>query len=91
MGDETAMQKDEHFALWFCAFAASPESDVKGFGADPRTFTFAMMIFPQAWDWHLQWRERRCCLGIILKGHRVAAPDAPISRASLRSRRFVFG
>ena len=58
-GDETAEQKVEHFALWFGAFAASPESDVRGFGADPGLLTFSMMVFPQVWDWYLQWRERR--------------------------------
>jgi len=58
-GEETASQKVEHFGLWFGAFAAPPESEVQGFGADPKALTFAMMIFPQVWDWYLQWRERR--------------------------------
>ncbi|WP_208021406.1 hypothetical protein [Paracoccus versutus] len=58
-GEETASQKVEHFGLWFGAFAAPPESEVQGFGVDPRLLTFAMMIFPQVWDWYLQWRERR--------------------------------
>lgn len=57
--EETASQKVEHFGHWFGAFAAPPESEVQGFGADPRALTFAMMIFPQVWDWYLQWRERR--------------------------------
>lgn len=58
-GEETASQKVEHFGLWFGAFAAPPESEVQGFGVDPKLLTFAMMIFPQVWDWYLQWRERR--------------------------------
>lgn len=58
-GEETASQKVEHFGLWFGAFAAPPESEVQGFGVDPKSLTFAMMIFPQVWDWYLQWRERR--------------------------------
>ena len=58
-GEETASQKIEHFGLWFGAFAAPAESEVQGFGVDPRCLTFAMMVFPQVWDWYLQWRERR--------------------------------
>jgi hypothetical protein len=58
-GEETASQKIEHFGLWFGAFAAPSASDVRGFGADSKCLTFAMMIFPQVWDWYLQWREQR--------------------------------
>jgi hypothetical protein len=58
-GDETAEQKVEHFGLWFGAFTAPAQSEVQGFGLDPARLTFAMMIFPQVWDWYLQWRERR--------------------------------
>jgi hypothetical protein len=58
-GAETAAQKVEHFGLWFGAFAAPAVSEVQGFGADPASLTFAMMVFPQVWDWYLQWRERR--------------------------------
>lgn len=58
-GTETAAQKVEHFGLWFGAFAAPPESEVQGRGVDPKLLTFAMMIFPQVWDWYLTWRERR--------------------------------
>lgn len=58
-GEETASQKVEHFGLWFGAFAAPPESEVQGFGVDPKLLTFAMVVFPQVWDWYLQWRERR--------------------------------
>jgi len=58
-GEETAAQKIEHFGLWFGAFTAPPESDVQGFGVDPQKLTFAMMVFPQVWDWYLHWRERR--------------------------------
>lgn len=58
-GEETADQKVEHFGLWFGAFAAPAESEVKGFGVDPTRLTFAMMVFPRVWDWYLQWRERR--------------------------------
>mgnify|MGYP001362502362 CR=1 FL=1 len=58
-GTETASQKVEHFGLWFGAFAAPPDSEVQGLGVDPKRLTFAMMIFPQVWDWYLTWRERR--------------------------------
>lgn len=57
-GTETASQKVEHFGLWFGAFVAPPESEVQGLGVDPKLLTFAMMIFPQVWDWYLHWRER---------------------------------
>ncbi len=52
-GTETASQKVEHFGLWFGAFVAPPESEVQGLGVDPKLLTFAMMIFPQVWDWYL--------------------------------------
>lgn len=52
-GTETASQKVEHFGLWFGAFAAPTSSEVQGFGADPTALTFAMLIFPQVWDWYL--------------------------------------
>ena len=58
-GTQTASQKVEHFGLWFGAFAAPPESEVQGRGVDPKLLTFAMMVFPQVWDWYLTWRERR--------------------------------
>ena len=58
-GTETASQKVEHFGLWFGAFVAPPESEVQGLGVGPKLLTFAMMIFPQVWDWYLHWRERR--------------------------------
>ncbi|WP_198148233.1 hypothetical protein [Elstera litoralis] len=58
-GEETATQKMEHFGLWFGAFTAPRASDLQGFGVDPARLTFAMMVFPQVWDWYLQWRERR--------------------------------
>ncbi|ARJ65675.1 hypothetical protein WV31_08405 [Magnetospirillum sp. ME-1] len=58
-GEETASQRIEHFGLWFGAFAAPAESEVRGYGTDPKSLTFAMMVFPQVWDWYLQWREQR--------------------------------
>ena len=58
-GPETASQKVEHFGLWFGAFTASSEGDVQGYGVDPEVLTFAMMVFPQVWDWYLHWREKR--------------------------------
>lgn len=58
-GAETAAQKVEHFGLFFGAFTAPVDSEVQGFGVDPEALTFGMMIFPQVWDWYLQWRERR--------------------------------
>ena len=56
---ETTAQRIEHFGLMFGAFAASPRSGVRGFGASLESLTFAMMVFPQVWDWYLNWRERK--------------------------------
>ncbi len=36
-----------------------PRAKYMGLGVDPKLLTFAMMIFPQVWDWYLHWRERR--------------------------------
>lgn len=58
-GTETASQKVEHLGLFFGAFVASPNSVVKGYGADLNSLCFAMLVFPSVWDWYLQWREER--------------------------------
>src|SRR3546814_532426 len=56
---ETASQRIEHFGLMFGAFAASPKSVVKGYGAGLENLTFGMLVFPRVWDWYLTWRERK--------------------------------
>lgn len=91
-GEETASQKVEHFGLWFGAFAAPPESEVQGFGADPKILTFAMMIFPKSGTGICMARappgllhqmgdrpavDRR---GVLQGGDRMAAPDAAHGR-----------
>jgi hypothetical protein len=58
-GEETASQKLEHLGLMFGALAASPESEVSGRGVPLRALTFGLLVFPNVWDWYLQWRERR--------------------------------
>ena len=58
-GSETASQKVEHFGLWFGSFVEPPTSEAQGYGVDPTHLTFAMMVFPQVWDWYLHWRESR--------------------------------
>ncbi len=68
-GEETASQKIEHFGLWFGAFAAPVTSEVRGFGADPKSFTFAMMVFP------------RCGIGIC-NGVNSAAAFIPSGRST---------
>lgn len=57
--EETASQKIEHLGLLFGALTASPQSAVRGFGADLDSLCFAMLVFPSVWDWYLQWREHR--------------------------------
>ncbi len=58
-GEETASQKLEHLGLMFGALAASPKSEVSGRGVPLRALTFGLLVFPNVWDWYLQWRERR--------------------------------
>jgi hypothetical protein len=58
-GEETASQKIEHLGLMFGALAASPNSEVRGYGVPLRHLTFGLFIFPGIWDWYIQWRERR--------------------------------
>lgn len=58
-GEETASQKLEHLGLMFGALAASPESEVSGRGVPLSALTFGLLVFPNVWDWYLQWRERR--------------------------------
>jgi hypothetical protein len=58
-GQETAAQKIEHLGLMFGALAASSRGAVRGYGAPLRDLTFALLVFPQVWDWYVQWRERR--------------------------------
>jgi len=43
----------------FGALAASPKSDVKGYGVPLNHLTFGLLVFPGVWDWYLQWREKR--------------------------------
>jgi len=58
-GEETASQKIAHLGLMFGALAASPKSDVKGYGVPLNHLTFGLLVFPGVWDWYLQWREKR--------------------------------
>ncbi len=58
-GEEPASQKLEHLGLMFGALAASPKSEVSGRGVPLRALTFGLLVFPNVWDWYLQWRERR--------------------------------
>lgn len=58
-GAETASQKSEHLGLLFGALAASPQHAVQGYGVDRRALTFAILVFPNVWDWYLQWRHKR--------------------------------
>jgi len=58
-GDETAAQRGEHLALMFGALVASREGEVRGLGVPLQDLSFAHLVFPAAWDWYVQWRERR--------------------------------
>lgn len=58
-GEETSAQKIEHLGLMFGALAAAPKGVVAGFGVPLTSLSFAMLVFPNVWDWYVQWRERR--------------------------------
>jgi hypothetical protein len=58
-GEETASQKLEHLGLMFGALAASPNGEIAGRGIPLGALTFGLLVFPEIWDWYLQWRERR--------------------------------
>ena len=55
----TGAQKIEHLGLLFGALAASPRSEIRGFGVPHRSLAFGMLVFPAVWDWYVQWREQR--------------------------------
>lgn len=56
---ETTSQKIEHFGLMFGALVASPDSEIRGYGAELASLPFAHLVFPRVWDWYLSWREAR--------------------------------
>lgn len=58
-GDDTTAQRIEHLGLMFGALAARSDGTVAGFGIPLADLSFALLIFPQVWDWYVQWRERR--------------------------------
>jgi hypothetical protein len=58
-GEATAEQRGEHLALMLGAMAAPADSVVKGLGVPAGTLGMGLMVFPQVWDWYVQWRERR--------------------------------
>jgi hypothetical protein len=58
-GEETTSQKIEHLGLMLGALAASPNGEVRGYGAPLQHLTLGLLVFPSVWDWYVQWRERR--------------------------------
>jgi hypothetical protein len=58
-GSETASQKVEHLGLMFGALAAATAGEIAGAGVPLNRLTFALLVFPAAWDWYLQWRHGR--------------------------------
>jgi hypothetical protein len=55
----TASMATYSYGLIFGALAAAPLSDASGLGVPLKDFTFALLVFPEVWDWYLHWRERR--------------------------------
>lgn len=58
-GREAALQQVEHLGLLFGAMAAPAAGPVAGLGADKECLCLALLAFPQAWGWYVDWRERR--------------------------------
>lgn len=58
-GSETASQKVEHLSLLFGAFAAGPETEIRGLGVPRDRLCMAMLVSPSTWDWYLRWRHLR--------------------------------
>lgn len=58
-GMETASQKIEHFSLMFGALAADSSGPVRGCDVPRDQLTMGLLIFPQIWDWYVQWRAER--------------------------------
>jgi len=56
---QTVISHVRNFGIMFGALCASPGSTVAGMGIPITKLTFGLMVFPQFWDWLLQWRERR--------------------------------
>lgn len=55
----TAKQKIDHIGLFFGALAASPQGNPRGLGVPVENLGLGMLVFPQLWDWYLQWRKER--------------------------------
>lgn len=58
-GIETALQKIEHFGLFFGALSASRKKPLNGYGIPREKLSLAMLIFPSVWDWYFEWRKSK--------------------------------
>ena len=56
---QTVVGHVRNFGILFGALSAVPTSPVRGLGIPASQLTFGLLVFPQVWDWLLQWRERR--------------------------------
>jgi hypothetical protein len=57
--EETASQRTEHLGLMFGALSADPNGAIGGLGIAADRLGFALLAFPQLWDWYLNWRAHR--------------------------------
>lgn len=57
--EATAKQKIDHVGLFFGALSACPQGQAAGLGVPIERLCLGMFIFPQLWDWYLQWRKDR--------------------------------
>lgn len=56
---QTVVAHVRNFGIMFGALSANPASPIGGLGIPLPKLTFGLFVFPQIWDWLLQWRERR--------------------------------
>jgi hypothetical protein len=55
----TARMEVGRYGHVFGALVAPPDSHVRGLGVSVKNLTLAMFVFPDIWEWYLQWCFRR--------------------------------
>lgn len=55
----TAKTVVSRYGIILGALSASPDRHVKGLGIQVENLTMALFVFPDIWEWYLQWYEKR--------------------------------
>jgi hypothetical protein len=55
----TAQMEVARYGGVFGALCASPDRHVRGLGIPVENLTLALFVFPEIWEWYLQWYEKR--------------------------------